>query len=137
MRPAHAHPEVGFLQHIAQRSQALVKYLVPVGKKQQFWPAVAVGPAIIFIIQRGYYGFAGAGGGNNNVFKALAVFALYLERFKDVTAGQELPSFRRSDYPTLRRLKILNLPSEEGFWGLFGAAVMLQDGTKPPTLLAA
>jgi len=108
-----------------------------VGKKQKFWPAVAVGPAVIFIIQRGNYGFAGAGGGNNKVFKALAVFALYLERFKDVTAGQELPSFRRSDYPTLRRLKILNLPSEEGFWGLFGAAVMLQDGTKPPTLLAA
>jgi len=54
-----------------------------VGKKQKFWPAVAVGPAVIFIIQRGNYGFAGAGGGNNKVFKALAVFALYLERFKD------------------------------------------------------
>ncbi|MDO8804482.1 MAG: hypothetical protein Q7R35_08620 [Elusimicrobiota bacterium] len=53
------------------------------GKKQQFWPAVAVGPAIIFIIQRGNNGFAGAGGGNNKVFEALAVFALYLERFKD------------------------------------------------------
>jgi len=62
------------------------------------------------------------------------------KRIKDqntVTAGQEFPSFRRSNYPTLRRLKILNLPSGEGFWGLFGAAVMLQDGTKPPTLLAA
>ena len=28
-------------------------------------------------------GFAGAGGGNNKVFEALAVFALYLQRFKD------------------------------------------------------
>jgi len=36
-----------------------------------------------FIIQRGNNGFAGSGGGNNKVFEALAVFALYLQRFKD------------------------------------------------------
>ena len=48
--------------------------------KQEPGPPVAVGQAVIFIIQRGYYGFAGAGGGNNKVFEALAVFALYLER---------------------------------------------------------
>ena len=51
--------------------------------KQEPGPPVAVGQAVIFIIQRGYNGFAGAGGGNNKVFEALAVFALYLERFKD------------------------------------------------------
>ena len=53
------------------------------GDKQEPGPPVAVSQAVIFIIQRGNNGFAGAGGGNNKVFEALAVFALYLERFKD------------------------------------------------------
>lgn len=51
--------------------------------KQEPGPPVAVGQAVILIVERGNYGFAGAGGGNNKVFEGLAVFALYLERFKD------------------------------------------------------
>lgn len=51
--------------------------------KQAPGPPVAVGQAVIFLIQRGNNVFTGAGDGNNKVFEGLAVFALCLERFKD------------------------------------------------------